>query len=109
MYKRGECNTSANGTHGGLYPSSTYDDPSELEIEFRLEALWLLSPDLDGMAGTTSWDRWIVGAVLLEVRFLPYPVSVTKIRKFKSSCISPEKFAFYILLITTQLKITYFD
>lgn len=62
--------TSLQPTSAGL----TYEDPSELEIEFRLDALWLLSEDLEGITGTTSWDRWMLGGVVVEVRFL-LPVS----------------------------------
>lgn len=45
------------GAHNYITKSSknfTYDDPSELDIELRLDARWLLSAERDGMLGTTS-------------------------------------------------------
>lgn len=66
-------------THGAiigqLQATCTYDEASELLIEFRLDALWLGSADLDAIIGTTSCDLWMAGGVAVEVRFLANPVS----------------------------------
>lgn len=52
---------------------STYEDPSELDMELRLDALWLLSAEREGMLGTTSWERCML--LLVETRFLFMPLS----------------------------------
>lgn len=64
-----QCNIAAKS--GQVHGRSTYEDPSELEIEFKLEALWLLSPERAEKLGTTSCERWILG----DTRFLLYPLS----------------------------------
>ena len=50
---------------------TTYDDASELEMELRLEARWFPSGGRPAIAGTTSWERWILGDTL----FLLAPLS----------------------------------
>lgn len=57
----------------GAYFNITYEDPSELDIEFKLDALWLVSDERGVILGTTSCERCILGAT--TVRFLLHPLS----------------------------------
>lgn len=71
MAKRIQCNIAAKSSR--ISWRSTYEDPSELEIEFKLEALWLPSEERTEKLGTTSCDLWML--LLVDTRFLPYPLS----------------------------------
>lgn len=49
-----DCNKNMQqSSHSSFDPFCTYEDPSELDIELRLDALWLVSERL-GKLGTTS-------------------------------------------------------
>lgn len=74
--QRGKRRTNKNATpqpeHTVLsLAGTTYDDASELEMELRLEALWLPSAERLAIAGTTSCERWMLG----ETLFLLAPLS----------------------------------
>lgn len=51
MNKVCKCNTAARAVWTLL---CTYEDPSELDIEFKLDALWLVSDERGVKLGTTS-------------------------------------------------------
>lgn len=55
------------------FKSFTYEDPSELDMELRLDARWLLSAEREGTLGTTSCERCML--LLVVTRFLLIPLS----------------------------------